>query len=65
MGFVPAAPRPQRSYDNDRRSMRADIARIDRRRHAPAPKPGLVKVEPEAAEWWPTGTPWLDTSGDA
>lgn len=64
MGFVPAAPRPHRSYDDDRRSVRADIARIDRRRHAPAAKPGLVKVEPEESEDWPVGTPWLDTSGD-
>jgi hypothetical protein len=64
MGFVPAAPRPQRSYDGDRRSVRADIARIDRRRHEPAPKRPFVNVEPEAAEWWPVGTAWLDTSGE-
>ena len=64
MGYVPKTPRRLRSYDSDRRDIKADISRLDRRRFVPVIPPGLVKVEPEAVEQWPPGTAWLDTSGE-
>ena len=61
MGYVHPAPRRSRSADRERREVRADIARIDRKRHAPQPPVPLVSLEPAAVEWWPTGNAWLKT----
>lgn len=65
MARVPVAPRSGAgSYDRDRRQTRAEIERLDRKKHAPAPGIPFVKVEPEAVDEWPPGTAWLDTSGE-
>lgn len=63
MGFVPSTPRRRRgaygSHDADQRATRADIARIERRRHQPQPPAPLVKLDPAPVEWWPPGTAYL------
>ena len=65
MARVPVAPRPSGgSYDRDRRQVRAEIERLDRKKHAPAPARPFVHVEPEASENWGPGEAWLDTSGE-
>ena len=65
MARVPVAPRQSGgSYDRDRRQVRAELERLDRKRFAPPPAIPFVRVEPEPVEEWPPGTAWLDTSGE-
>lgn len=61
MGYVPRVPRSVRSFDGALRSARADLARIERKRHAPVPPPSRAHLEPEASTGWKPGEAWLKT----
>ena len=62
---MPTPKRPAyRTPDGDRRANVKEHEAIRRDRPKPRRQTPLVMVEPAPASHWPTGTAWLDTSGE-
>ena len=59
--FVPPAARTVATADSERRQVRAELARLDRKAPPRVVVLPFAEVGPEPVESWPTGRLWLDT----